>query len=464
MKNDKLLPLMIMFADMVVLMLVVIGAYFIFTSTSTRFAASLSNIPAIAIMFLVSYMASYSIYPPIVLRRIVKLEQVIRRCIATSTGMILITSLLILFLTKGHGFPRTYLGTVYLTFTVLLVFERMWIRKLFRIMHIRKRHQRNVVLLGSEDTIVRLYKILSHPVYGYNVIGIFYDGPKENSPLADKHLGQINDLFAWLAAHKDIHEIYGYFPKESQNMINVVSKFCDNNLIRFFYVPAFDIYNGNVSVSYIENVPVIARRPEPLADPFNKMLKRTFDLICSILFLLLIFPWLFIIVAIGIKISSPGPIFFVQKRTGLNGHVFKCIKFRTMHVNKDADKVQATKDDPRKFKFGNILRKTNIDEMPQFINVFLGNMSVVGPRPHMLLHTEEYSRIINRFMVRHLAKPGITGLAQVSGYRGETRYIDQMEGRIKKDIEYIENWTFLLDIKIIILTITNMLGGEKNAY
>lgn len=135
-----------------------------------------------------------------------------------------------------------------------------------------------------------------------------------------------------------------------------------------------------------------------------------------------------------------------------------------MHVNKDSDLVQATKEDPRKFKFGNFMRKTNIDEMPQFINVLLGSMSIVGPRPHMLYHTEEYSRIVNRFMVRHLAKPGITGLAQVTGFRGETKYIDQMEARVKKDIEYIENWTFMLDIKIIIMTVTNMLGGEKNAY
>lgn len=135
-----------------------------------------------------------------------------------------------------------------------------------------------------------------------------------------------------------------------------------------------------------------------------------------------------------------------------------------MHVNEDSDTVQATKDDPRKFKFGNFMRKTNIDEMPQFINVLLGSMSIVGPRPHMLYHTEEYSRIVNRFMVRHLAKPGITGLAQVSGFRGETKHIDQMEARVKKDIEYVENWSFMLDIKIIILTVTNMLGGEKNAY
>ena len=181
--------------------------------------------------------------------------------------------------------------------------------------------------------------------------------------------------------------------------------------------------------------------------------------------LLTVFPIVWLIVSIVIKIQSPGPVFFLQERTGLDGKVFKCIKFRSMKVNNEADTLQATENDPRKFPFGNLMRKLNIDELPQFVNVFIGDMSVVGPRPHMLKHTEEYSTLINRFMLRHFVKPGITGLAQVSGFRGETRYIDQMEGRVKKDIEYIENWSFWLDIKIIIKTVTNMLGREKgNAY
>ena len=217
--------------------------------------------------------------------------------------------------------------------------------------------------------------------------------------------------------------------------------------------------------SLMEDIPVIARREEPLRNDTNKLIKRTFDIIFSALVLILVFPWVFIWSAIMIKIQSPGPIFFLQERSGLDGKIFKCIKFRSMAVNDDADNVQATKDDPRKFPFGDFMRKANIDELPQFINVFIGDMSVVGPRPHMLKHTTEYSRLINHFMVRHFAKPGITGLAQVTGFRGETRYIDQMEGRVKKDIEYIENWTFLLDLKIILKTITNMFGKETgNAY
>ena len=162
--------------------------------------------------------------------------------------------------------------------------------------------------------------------------------------------------------------------------------------------------------------------------------------------------------------QSPGPIFFVQKRTGLNGEDFNCYKFRSMHVNKDADMQQATLDDPRKFPFGNFMRKTNLDEFPQFFNVLKGDMSIVGPRPHMLKHTEIYSGMIDKYMVRHFSKPGITGWAQVTGFRGETKELWQMEERIKRDIWYIENWTFWLDMRIIAKTFVSIIKPDKNAY
>ena len=162
--------------------------------------------------------------------------------------------------------------------------------------------------------------------------------------------------------------------------------------------------------------------------------------------------------------QSPGPIFFRQLRTGLDGHNFYCYKFRSMHVNKDADRLQATKDDPRKFPFGNFMRKTNIDELPQFWNVLLGNMSIVGPRPHMLAHTKQYERLIDKYMVRHFVKPGITGWAQVKGFRGETRELWQMEGRINCDIWYIQHWSIWLDIRIIWMTFKFFFKRDGNAY
>lgn len=173
---------------------------------------------------------------------------------------------------------------------------------------------------------------------------------------------------------------------------------------------------------------------------------------------------IYLIIGTAIKITSPGPIFFKQKRSGEAGKEFWCYKFRSMRVNKDSDTMQATKNDPRKTKLGNFLRKSNIDELPQFINVLLGSMSVVGPRPHMLKHTEEYSKLVDKYMVRHLIKPGITGWAQINGFRGETKELWQMEGRVERDIWYLEHWTFMLDLYIIYKTVKNLIRGDKEAY
>ena len=212
------------------------------------------------------------------------------------------------------------------------------------------------------------------------------------------------------------------------------------------------------------NVPILYIRQEPLAQPENRLLKRMFDILFSLLFLCTLFPVIYLIIGTAIKITSPGPIFFKQKRSGEAGKEFWCYKFRSMRVNKDSDTMQATKNDPRKTKLGNFLRKSNIDELPQFINVLLGSMSVVGPRPHMLLHTQEYSRLINKYMVRHFVKPGITGWSQVTGFRGETKELKDMEGRIRGDIWYLEHWSFGLDLYIMYRTVANVFRGERNAY
>ena len=196
---------------------------------------------------------------------------------------------------------------------------------------------------------------------------------------------------------------------------------------------------------------------------YSRMLKRAFDLVFSSV-VLVCSPVIFIPIAIAVKLSSPGPVFFKQKRTGFRGKEFNCYKFRTMRVNAASDEVQATRHDPRKTRVGEFLRKTSLDELPQFINVFLGDMSVVGPRPHMVKHTHDYSKIIDKYMLRHLIKPGITGWAQVNGYRGETRELWQMERRVEYDVWYIEHWNFWLDIKIIFLTVVNAFKGEKNAF
>ena len=214
---------------------------------------------------------------------------------------------------------------------------------------------------------------------------------------------------------------------------------------------------------FLDNIEIFTTYDNPLERPLNKLVKRIFDIVFSIIFLIptaLIFPFVWLI----IKIQSPGPLLFKQARTGIDGKTFNMLKFRSMHVNDDADKVQATKDDPRKYPFGNFMRKSNIDELPQFINVLRGDMSIVGPRPHMLAHTKQYSELIDKYMVRHFVKPGLTGWAQVTGFRGETKELWQMEGRVKRDIWYMEHWSVWLDIRIIWMTIKTIFIHDKQAY
>src|ERR1700744_46498 len=196
----------------------------------------------------------------------------------------------------------------------------------------------------------------------------------------------------------------------------------------------------------------------------RRFFKRSFDILFSLFIIFFVFSWLYPILAILIKLESKGPVFFVQLRTGRNNMHFKCYKFRSMRVNGDADKKQATLNDHRITRIGAFMRKTSLDEIPQFFNVLIGNMSIVGPRPHMISHTEQYSQLIDKFMVRHFLKPGITGYAQTNGFRGETKTTEDMLKRVEADVWYLENWSFLLDLKIIFLTMWNFVKGDKNAF
>ncbi len=465
MGTEKNLQLGVYLLDTVLLTAFIIGFHKLMCHIAPESVDNIKNIPWVVLVYIIGFSFSYVLFPSLIQFRLIKYEDIIRRATSTCFMMLLFVSLIIFVSKPFADFPRTFLFYSMLAYFIFMLTERIILRKILMRFRANKGNLKNVILVGNEQTVYQLFEILKTPIYGYNIVGFFYDGECTNQEMAAKRLGGTGDIYGWLTVHSNINEIYGYFPKEQHDTINMMSKFCDNHLIRFYYIPAINVFKGNMAITFMEGIPVIARREEPLRKDSNKLAKRIFDIIFSSFVLLLIFPWIFIFVSVMIKIQSPGPIFFLQERTGLDGKIFKCIKFRSMKVNNDADEIQATKNDPRKFPFGDFMRKTNIDELPQFINVFLGDMSVVGPRPHMLKHTAEYSKLINHFMVRHFAKPGITGLAQVSGFRGETRYIDQMEGRVKKDIEYIENWTFLLDLKIIVKTVTNMFGKEKgNAY
>ena len=462
MNKDRSLHILIMAVDVFLLVLTTLAMHMALMRISPNITAA-TSLRYVLLCNITSYILTMVFFPPIAQKRIVKTEDIIKRCIATGVLFFVLVNLIQNLWVSQH-IAVGAIAVFALIYMTILCVERLVIRKFIKKLRSNKKNMRCIVFAGNTGTTAELYNILNTTEYGYNIQGVFYDEQRSLYPEEVKKLGGIDDIIPYLNAHNEIKEIYGYFDKADTEKLLVLSKWCDNHLIRLYYVPSTNIFGGKTSIVMKEDIMVIARRPEPLSLIQNKIIKRTFDFVMSSLFLCTIYPFIYIICAIIIKIQSPGPIYFKQERSGLNGKIFKCYKFRSMKVNDDADKVQATENDPRKYPFGNFMRKTNLDEIPQLINVWKGEMSLVGPRPHMLKHTEEYSRIINRFMVRHLAKPGITGLAQVSGFRGETKYINMMEGRVKKDIEYIENWTFLLVLKIIVKTFTNMIHGEKNAY
>jgi Undecaprenyl-phosphate glucose phosphotransferase len=276
-------------------------------------------------------------------------------------------------------------------------------------------------------------------------------------------MGNIADAREF-ALKKNVDEVIVALTDFDKKTINSLIKFCDNNLIRITIVPDFyRKFAYQFQIDFFGSIPFLSIRKEPLQSFRNRLIKRSFDFLFSTMVILLIFPWFIPLMAILIKLGSKGPVFFFQDRSGLNNKVFKMIKFRTMVVNQEAHQRQASRDDPRITPIGRFLRKTNLDEMPQFFNVWMGCMTVVGPRPHTLKHTEVYSKIVDNFMVRQFVKPGLTGWAQVTGFRGETGKPELMAKRVAKDVWYIENWSFFLDLKIVAMTIYNMIAGDENA-
>ena len=321
---------------------------------------------------------------------------------------------------------------------------------------------RSIIILGAGRVANRVYNSsITNLYYGYRFLG-FFDDREEGDYCVNPQLvrGRLDDVVEFIK-QTHVDEIICALPAGDDRKALPILQYAENNLIRFMIVPDFMRFiSRSVSLSFLDNsIPIVSLMEEPLRKASNQLVKRLFDMVFSLCFIVTIFPLVFIVLAPIIKFTSKGPIFFKQKRTGENGETFNCLKFRTMKVNEEADSTQAKKDDDRITKIGAFMRRTNLDEIPQFFNVLIGDMSVVGPRPHMLKHTEMYSQLIDKYMLRHFAKPGITGWAQVNGLRGDT----SIEERISYDLYYIENWTVALDIKILFMT---LLTGfvNRNAY
>jgi putative colanic acid biosynthesis UDP-glucose lipid carrier transferase len=318
------------------------------------------------------------------------------------------------------------------------------------------------IILGAGLLGEKVYaELTNHTYMDTQVLGFFDDDPTRNN---GHLLGTIEEAKHYALAC-GVSRIYCTLPLSAREKILDFLSFSENHVIKYYIVPALGYYTSTpMLLDAVGNMPVFAVRRSPLSYIHNIIIKRLFDLAFSFVFLVTLFPIIYLIVAIAIKLSSPGPVFFVQQRTGKKGATFKCYKFRSMRRNGEAHTKQATANDSRTTRVGCMLRRTNLDELPQFINVLKGDMSVVGPRPHMLSHTGQYSQLVDKYMVRHFVKPGITGWAQVNGFRGETKRVEQMEGRIKRDIWYLENWSLWLDIKIIWRTIVVTVKGDEKAY
>ncbi len=370
----------------------------------------------------------------------------------------------VLFSLKASEFSREHLLYTYALLFVLIFLWRYTSIQLIIFFRKLGYNYSAVVIIGGENTAEQLYNYCnSNDGLGIKLMGIFSDTEISFEFKEGVKSGRLEDLERF-ALKNDIDEIFYTMPLNKEEIKDLVD-FCDKYMIRFKVVPDFrGFLFKKVNIDFYDDVPVISLREEPLIDFVNRFVKRIFDLLFSFLVIFLVLSWLYPLIAILIKLSSKGPVLFKQLRSGVNNEDFLCYKFRSMAITDDADSLQATLGDSRITKIGTFLRKSSLDEFPQFFNVFIGDMSIVGPRPHMLLHTEEYSELINKYMVRQLVKPGITGLAQIRGYRGETKELKDMEGRVKFDVWYIENWTLSLDISIILQTIWNVFKGDEKAY
>jgi putative colanic acid biosynthesis UDP-glucose lipid carrier transferase len=321
---------------------------------------------------------------------------------------------------------------------------------------------RTTIVIGFDDSsknIIKLFKSKSN--LGYKYLGFFSDKIYKDK----EYLGNLDAIFEYAEKHV-VDEIYCSLSTLNQKQIKKINKFALNKDIILKLIPdGNELYSKNQSIEYYDDsLMVLNVNKLPFDFTENFYLKRFFDIFFSIFVCLFILSWLIPILWIIVKLESEGPLVFKQGREGLNGKEFTCYKFRSMRMNKQSNKIHAIKNDARVTKVGAFLRKTSMDELPQFLNVLLGDMSVVGPRPHLETLSLEYQKDVDNYLKRHIVKPGVTGLAQVGGYRGEIKKKSDIKNRVRLDIFYIENWSFFLDIKIIMQTVLNVFKGEEKAY
>ena len=379
------------------------------------------------------------------------------------TDLVKILIVHLLLVAAFNGLVKTYYSRlmliyIYSALILLIPLWRLLFIYLLRQSRIQGQLLKKAIVVGYSSEARELLRFFKdQPEQGYKVEAII----DNNFPGATV---KMNQLYNFLNSNK-VDEVFCSVSAFNRKQLAALVDFCENNLLRLRLLPEYKGFGySKLKIDFYGHIPLLFLRPIPLDLTFNRFLKRSFDIVFSLFVIVFILSWLLPIIAIFIKMDSKGSVFFKQKRSGLQNEDFYCLKLRTMAKNSESDAKQAQKGDMRITKVGTFLRKTSLDELPQFFNVLMGDMSVVGPRPHMVLHTQEYSKIIDRYMVRHLIKPGITGLSQVKGFRGETEDPAKMKNRVKVDIFYMEHWSIWLDLKVIFLTVYNVFRKEENAF
>jgi putative colanic acid biosynthesis UDP-glucose lipid carrier transferase len=323
---------------------------------------------------------------------------------------------------------------------------------------------KKILILGYNETAKKLASHFEQDALNTRIIGFVEDEENVQELSHYPVLANVDETLK-VAKEQNVQEIFSTITPEQNKYIYDLMYQSEKECIRFRIVPNLSVFvTRDVHIEYYGELPILSLRKEPLDDVGNRIKKRALDLVVSLFVTIFILSWLIPLIGILILLESGRPIFFKQLRTGKDKKPFYCWKFRSMRKNKDADLRQASKDDNRITTLGKFLRKSSLDEFPQFINVLRGEMSLVGPRPHMLKHTSDYSKVVNDYMVRQFIKPGITGWAQINGYRGEISNPEQIRMRVNKDLWYLENWTLWLDIRILFLTIYYIFKGDSKAY
>lgn len=383
----------------------------------------------------------------------------------TALAIFIVLTIALVFTFKQLALSYELITAFLIIFTLLMLISKtsfLLVRKSRRRFWIEFK---KIVVVGAGPVGIDLYNYINaNPQLGYRIEGVFDDDFASTTNDDRILLGKVDDCFYYVKSH-GISEVYCALPNIEVSRIKSLMHEADKQMIRMRLVPdVSSIFDKNVMLEVYGHMPILTARQEPLEDVANEIVKRAFDIVFSLLAIIFILSWLTPILALVIKLESKGPVFFRQLRSGKDNKPFYCLKFRSMTVNNDSDYQQASKGDTRITKVGSFLRRSSMDELPQFINVLLGNMSVVGPRPHMLKHTHDYSMLIDNYMVRQFLTPGMTGWAQVNGFRGETKETASMSKRVNADIWYLENWSLFLDLKIVFLTVWQAIGGNQKAF